>query len=135
MRACTVASHEWAPAPRSGTPPDGYTVLLANAGIATGATAYVKLAFNALRDFAPVTQVSATPHILVTHPSLPPKSVKELIAFTRTRPGELNFSSTGHGKRVFPWRRVDARRRAGISHHRDRLRLRFLRGGEHPDHL
>jgi tripartite-type tricarboxylate transporter receptor subunit TctC len=77
--------------------PDGYTVLLANAGIATGATAYVKLTFNAMRDFAPVSQVSATPHILVTHPSLPPKSVKELIAFTRARPGELNFSSTGHG--------------------------------------
>ena len=78
-------------------PPDGYTVLLANAGLATGATAYVKLNFNALRDFTPVTQVSATPHILVTHPSLPPKSVKELVAFTRTRPGALNFGSTGHG--------------------------------------
>jgi tripartite-type tricarboxylate transporter receptor subunit TctC len=77
--------------------PDGYTVLLANAGIATGATAYIKLNFNALRDFAPVSQVSATPHILVVHPSLPPKTVKELIAFTRARPGELNFSSTGHG--------------------------------------
>jgi tripartite-type tricarboxylate transporter receptor subunit TctC len=78
-------------------PPDGYTVLLANAGIATGASAYVKLNFNALRDFAPVSQVSATPHILVTHPSLPAKSVKELIAFARSRPGELNFASTGHG--------------------------------------
>ena len=78
-------------------PPDGYVVLLANAGIATGASAYVKLSFDALRDFAPVSQVSATPHILVTHPSLPPKSVKELVAFTRARPGELNFSSTGHG--------------------------------------
>ena len=78
-------------------PPDGYTVLLANAGIATGATAYVKLNFNALRDFTPVTQVSATPHILVTHPSLPPRSVKELIAFARSRPSELNFASTGHG--------------------------------------
>ncbi len=77
--------------------PDGYTVMIANAGIATGATAYVKLNFNALRDFTPVTQVSATPHILVTHPSLPPRSVKELVAFTRARPGELNFSSTGHG--------------------------------------
>jgi len=81
----------------SKAPPDGYTALLANAGIATGATAYVKLNFNALRDFAPVSQVSATPHILVTHPSLPTKSVKELIAFTRARPGELNFASTGHG--------------------------------------
>jgi tripartite-type tricarboxylate transporter receptor subunit TctC len=57
----------------SKAPPDGYTVLLANAGIATGATAYVKLNFNALRDFAAVSQVSATPHILVTHPSLPAK--------------------------------------------------------------
>jgi tripartite-type tricarboxylate transporter receptor subunit TctC len=78
-------------------PPDGYTLLMANAGIATGATAYVKLNYNALRDFAPVTQVSATPHILVTHPSLPARSVKELVAFARARPGELNFSSTGHG--------------------------------------
>ena len=77
--------------------PDGYTVLLANAGIATGASAYVKLNFNALRDFAPVSQVSATPHILVTHPSLPPRSVKELIAFTRARPDGLNYGSTGHG--------------------------------------
>ena len=66
-------------------------------GLPTGASAYVKLSFNALRDFAPVSQVSATPHILVTHPSLPPRTVKELIAFTRARPGELNFSSTGHG--------------------------------------
>ena len=78
-------------------PPDGYTVLLANAGIATGATAYVKLNFNAMRDFTPVTQVSATPHILVTHPSLPAKSVKELVAFSLARPGQLNFASTGHG--------------------------------------
>ena len=81
----------------SKAPPDGYTLLLANAGIATGATAYVKLNFNALRDFAPVSQVSATPHILVVHPSLPPKLMKELIGFARTVPGELNFSSTGHG--------------------------------------
>jgi tripartite-type tricarboxylate transporter receptor subunit TctC len=79
------------------SPPDGYTALLANAGLATGATAYVKLNFNALRDFAPVSHVSATPHILVVHPSLPVRSVKELVAFARARPGALNFSSTGHG--------------------------------------
>jgi len=78
-------------------PPDGYAALMANAGIATGASAYVKLNFNALRDFIPISQVSSTPHVLVTHPSLPPKSVKELVAFTRARPGALNFSSTGHG--------------------------------------
>ena len=52
----------------SKAPPDGYTVLIANAGIATGATAYVKLNFNALRDFAPVSQVSSTP----AHPGHPP---------------------------------------------------------------
>ena len=77
--------------------PDGYTVLMANAGIATGATAYTKLNFNALRDFAPISQVSSTPHILVIHPSLPVKTVKELTAFTKTRAGQLNFASTGHG--------------------------------------
>ena len=77
--------------------PDGYSILLANAGIATAATAYVKLNYNALRDFVPLTQVSATPHVLVTHPSLPTRSVKEFIAFVRARPGQLNFSSTGHG--------------------------------------
>ena len=77
--------------------PDGYTMLMANAGMATGATAYVKLNFNALRDFMPVSQVSSTPHILVIHPSLPVKTVKELTAFTKARPGQLNFASTGHG--------------------------------------
>jgi tripartite-type tricarboxylate transporter receptor subunit TctC len=77
--------------------PDGYTVMLANAGIATGATAYVKLNFNALRDFAPISQITSTPHILVIHPSLPVKTVKELTAFAKARPGQLNFASTGHG--------------------------------------
>ena len=77
--------------------PDGYTLLMANAGIATGATAYAKLNFNALRDFAPISQVSSTPHILVIHPSLPVKTVKELTAFAKTRAGQLNFASTGHG--------------------------------------
>jgi tripartite-type tricarboxylate transporter receptor subunit TctC len=52
--------------------PDGYTALLANAGIATGASAYVRLNFNGLRDFAPLTQGGAMPHILVIHPSLSP---------------------------------------------------------------
>jgi len=70
---------------------------MANAGIATGATAYVKLNFNALRDFAPLSQISSTPHILVIHPSLPVKTVKDLTAFTKARPGQLNFASTGHG--------------------------------------
>jgi tripartite-type tricarboxylate transporter receptor subunit TctC len=72
-------------------------LVIANAGIATGATAYVKLNYNALRDLTPVSQVSSTPHILVVHPSLPVTSVKDLVAFTKSRPGQLNFASTGHG--------------------------------------
>ena len=79
------------------SPPDGYTLHFANAGIATGAAAYSKLQFNALRDFAPVAQASATPHIVTSHPSLPPRTIRELVAFARTRPGQLNYASTGHG--------------------------------------
>jgi len=78
-------------------PPDGYAILIANAGIAVSASAYAKLNYNALRDFAPVTQVSTTPHILIVHPSLPVKSVKDLIAFAKARPGQLNYASAGMG--------------------------------------
>jgi tripartite-type tricarboxylate transporter receptor subunit TctC len=78
-------------------PPDGYAMLMANAGIAVSASAYAKLNYNALRDLTPVTQVSTTPHILIVHPSLPVKSVKELIAFAKARPGQLNYSSGGMG--------------------------------------
>lgn len=76
---------------------DGYTLHFANAGIATGAAAYQKLQFNALRDFAPVAQASATPHIVTSHPSLPPRTIRDLVTFARARPGELNYASTGHG--------------------------------------
>ena len=77
--------------------PDGYTMLIANAGISVSASAYAKLNYSALRDFAPVSQVSSTPHILIIHPSLPVKSVKELVAFAKARPGQLNYSSGGMG--------------------------------------
>ncbi len=78
-------------------PPDGYTMLIANAGIAVSASAYAKLNYSVARDFVPVTQVSTTPHILIVHPSLPAKTVKELITFAKARPGQLNYASAGMG--------------------------------------
>jgi tripartite-type tricarboxylate transporter receptor subunit TctC len=58
---------------------------------------YKKVPYDAVRDFAPITQVISAPNMLVVHPSIPVKTVKELIAFTRARPGQLNYASAGHG--------------------------------------
>ena len=79
------------------SPPDGYTLLLNTITNAIGATLYTKLNYDLVRDFAPITQLATTPHILVVHPSVPVKSVKEFTAFTRARPGELTYSSSGSG--------------------------------------
>jgi tripartite-type tricarboxylate transporter receptor subunit TctC len=58
---------------------------------------YKNLPFDALKDFAPVTQLAASPLVLVVHPSFPPRSVKELIAFLKARPGQINYGSSGNG--------------------------------------
>jgi tripartite-type tricarboxylate transporter receptor subunit TctC len=79
------------------SPPDGYTLLLNTITNAIGASLYTKLNYDLVRDFAPITQLATTPHILVVHPSVPVKSVKEFTAFTRARPGELTYSSSGNG--------------------------------------
>ena len=81
----------------SKAPPDGYTVLTAFPGLAINPSLYSKLAYDPLRDLTPVTLISAAPLILVVHPSLPVKSVKELIALAKSRPGELHFPSAGNG--------------------------------------
>jgi tripartite-type tricarboxylate transporter receptor subunit TctC len=71
--------------------PDGYTLMLMDVGnLAISPSVFAKLPFDMLKDFAPVTMVSYSPHLLVTHPSLPVRSVKELIAFAKARPGKLN---------------------------------------------
>jgi tripartite-type tricarboxylate transporter receptor subunit TctC len=77
--------------------PDGYTLLLVTITNAIGASLYSKLNYDLVRDFAPITRLATTPHILVVHPSVPVKSVKEFIAFARARPGELTYSSSGSG--------------------------------------
>ena len=71
--------------------PDGYTMLLMDVGnISISPSLYPKLPFDILRDFAPVTNISYSPHAFSTHPSVPVQSVKELIAFAKARPGQLN---------------------------------------------
>jgi tripartite-type tricarboxylate transporter receptor subunit TctC len=78
-------------------PPDGYTLLMCVSTLATNPVIYKKVPYNALTDFAPVTLVLSAPNILVVHPSLPVKTVKELIWFAQARPGQLNFASAGAG--------------------------------------
>ena len=79
-------------------PGDGYTLLLGNNSIlATNAALYGKLAYDPVRDFAPVILVASQPNILVVHPSLPVKTVKELITLAKSKPGQLNYASSGSG--------------------------------------
>lgn len=78
-------------------PPDGYTALYANTGIAVAHSAYQKLGYDVLRDLTPVGQAAAGPHILIVNPSLPVKSIKELIALAKAKPREMNVASSGAG--------------------------------------
>jgi tripartite-type tricarboxylate transporter receptor subunit TctC len=77
--------------------PDGYTLLMGISTLAILPSMHKKLPYDAIRDLAPVTQAISAPNILVVHPSLPVKSVKELIAFSKKRPGEVNYASAGLG--------------------------------------
>jgi len=79
------------------SPADGYTVLFQSASLAVNASLYRKLNYSAVRDFAPVMLVSSTPLILVTHPSVPAKNVKELVALAKAKPGVFNFGSNSTG--------------------------------------
>ncbi len=78
--------------------PDGYTLLQATVGtMSINPSLYPKLAYEPLRDFAPVSLLAETPYILVVNPGVPAKSVKELVAYAKSRPGQLNFASGGVG--------------------------------------
>lgn len=80
-------------------PPDGYTIMLNAPGHATN-PALLKLTFNSVTDFAFITLVAESQNLLVVHPSFPPRSVKELIAFSKQHPGEINYGSSGIGTTV-----------------------------------
>jgi tripartite-type tricarboxylate transporter receptor subunit TctC len=78
--------------------PDGYTLLMGNvAPNAINVSLYKRLPFDPVADFAPVSLVASTPNILVVHPSVPARTVAELIALARTRRGGLNYASAGAG--------------------------------------
>src|SRR5689334_6478963 len=77
--------------------PDGYTIVLVYTTHATTPGIYGKLPYDPVADFAPITLAAAAPLLLVVHPKIPVTSVKELIAYAKTRPAELNFCSAGNG--------------------------------------
>jgi len=82
-------------------PPDGYMLLMGAVGThAINASLYKKMPYDAVKDFAPVILVATVPNALVVHPSVPAKSVKELITYSKANPGKLNFGSSGNGTSV-----------------------------------
>ena len=75
--------------------PDGYTLMFTTSSLAIRESVFAKLPYNTLRDFIPVSQAVTQSNLLVTHPSVPVKTVSELIALARAKPGELNYGSGG----------------------------------------
>lgn len=78
-------------------PPDGHSLVAISGSFAMSAALYQNLPYDPIRDFAAITQMGAAPFLIVTHPSMPLKNVKDLIALARARPGALNFASGGLG--------------------------------------
>ena len=76
--------------------PNGYTLLMTNIAHSINVTLYRKLNYDLLKDFSSVTRLASTPNILVVHPSIPAKSVKELVALAKAKPG-MNYASSGSG--------------------------------------
>lgn len=79
------------------SPADGYTILMVNNGHTVNPGMYRKLPYDTLRDFAPVTLVANLPNVLVTHPSLPPKTFPEFVRFAKARRGAISYGSGGYG--------------------------------------
>lgn len=78
--------------------PDGYTIMLGSASpLAISPFTYSKLGYDTPRDFVGIGQIALTPELCAVHPSVPARSLKELVALARTRPGKLNFASSGNG--------------------------------------
>jgi tripartite-type tricarboxylate transporter receptor subunit TctC len=79
------------------SPPDGYTLLLGNVAMLAIIPNIKKAPYDPIKDFAPVSLLATAPLLVVVHPSLPVRSIKELIAFAKAHPGELNYASNGVG--------------------------------------
>jgi tripartite-type tricarboxylate transporter receptor subunit TctC len=81
----------------SKAPPDGYTILMGNVAHAINVTLYAKPGYDLVKDFAAVNLLASTPNIVVVHPSVPVRSIHDLIALAKSRPGELDLASSGSG--------------------------------------
>jgi tripartite-type tricarboxylate transporter receptor subunit TctC len=77
--------------------PDGYTLLLTPSSIAIAPALYTKLPFDPVKDFAPVTLLASIPMVVVVNPEFPPKTLLELIALAKSKPGEISYASAGNG--------------------------------------
>jgi len=77
--------------------PDGYTLTMISSSHSVNVSLYKKLPYDLIRDLSPITQATTQPYALVVHPSVPAKSVKELIALAKAKPGTLNYGSSGTG--------------------------------------
>ncbi|MBI1991249.1 MAG: tripartite tricarboxylate transporter substrate binding protein [Betaproteobacteria bacterium] len=77
--------------------PDGYTITLIPSGHAVNASLYRKLPFDSVKDFTPITLAGSSPLVVALHPSVPVKSVKELVALARARPGQISYGTAGVG--------------------------------------
>ena len=84
----------------AGSPADGYTIMVQSATHVANPHLYKKLTYDVLKDFIGVTTLARQVGMLVVHPSLPAKSVKEFLALAKTRPGEINYASAGNGSFV-----------------------------------
>jgi tripartite-type tricarboxylate transporter receptor subunit TctC len=89
---CTVAAR---------AAPDGYTLLFTSASYSFAPSLYKDLAYDAVKDFKPITNFAQAPLVLAVHPSLPVLNVKELIALARKRPGDINYASAGRGSNIY----------------------------------
>src|SRR5215471_11441033 len=79
------------------SPPDGYTILIATASIAVSPALYVNPGYDAMKDLVPVARLTNIPNVLIVHPSVPAKTLRQFIEMARSRPGKLNFGSGGTG--------------------------------------
>jgi tripartite-type tricarboxylate transporter receptor subunit TctC len=78
-------------------PPDGYTLLIVNDTHAINANLFRKLPYDPIRDFAPITLIASTPFLLLVHPSLPVKTAQDLVRLAKSKPGQINYASSGNG--------------------------------------
>lgn len=107
------------------TPADGYTLFQASMTHAANASLYRNLGYDLVRDFAPVTLLALSPSGVIVHPSLPVKSVQDLVALARSQPSAIQYASTGVGSATFLTAEL-FKRRAGI----DLLHVPYRGGGE-----